>query len=52
MVRIKSPTQISHLYTMGGRNIVPGPDGTFVLSLEDAKPLLAVGWQQHIPDAT
>ncbi len=46
MVRIKPPTQISHLYTMGGQSIVPGPDGTFVLSLEDAKPLLAVGWQQ------
>jgi len=50
MVRVKSPTQTSTLYTMDGRNILVGPDGTFELSLEDAKPLLMAGWQQ-LPDA-
>jgi len=50
MVRLKSPTQTSTLYTMDGRNILVGPDGTFELSLEDAKPLLMAGWQR-LPDA-
>jgi predicted phage terminase large subunit-like protein len=50
MVRVKPPTQFSNLYTMSGRNILPRPDGSFEVSLEDAKPLLMAGWQQ-ISDA-
>jgi hypothetical protein len=50
MVRVKPSTQFSNLYTMSGRNILPRPDGTFEVSLEDAKPLLMAGWQQ-ISDA-
>jgi hypothetical protein len=45
MVRLKPPAQISNVYTMDGRNILAGADGTFKLTLEDAKPLLAVGRQ-------
>jgi hypothetical protein len=50
MVGVKPPTQFSNLYTMSGRNILPRPDGSFEVSLEDAKPLLMAGWQQ-ISDA-
>ena len=49
-VRLKPPTCISTVYTIDGLQILPRPDGTFELSLEQAKPLLAAGWQ-HIPDA-
>jgi predicted phage terminase large subunit-like protein len=48
-VRLKPPSQISTFYTIDGRNILAGPDGTFELSIEDAKPLLAAG-SQLIPD--
>jgi hypothetical protein len=50
VVRLKPPAQISNVYAMDGRNILAGADGTFKLTLEDAKPLLAAGWQ-HMQDA-
>jgi len=49
-VRLKPPTCVSMVCTIDGRNILPGADGSFELSLEDAKPLLIAGWQR-IPDA-
>jgi predicted phage terminase large subunit-like protein len=51
MVTLKPPTVTSTLYTIDGRQVCSRSDGTFNLELEDAKPLLAAGWQQ-IPKAT
>jgi hypothetical protein len=51
MVRLKPPTVTSTLHTIDGRLVCSRSDGTFDLELEDAKPLLAAGWQQ-IPKAT
>ena len=51
MVTLKPPTVTSTLYTIDGRRVCSRSDGTFNLELEDAKPLLAAGWQQ-IPKAT
>jgi hypothetical protein len=42
---------VSNVYTRQGQNILAGPDNTFRLTLEDARPRLAAGLQQ-IDDAT
>jgi predicted phage terminase large subunit-like protein len=49
-IRIKPPTPCSNFYTRDGKDIRPGPDGIFEMTLEEAQPALAAGWQ-IIPEA-
>jgi predicted phage terminase large subunit-like protein len=44
-IRVKPPSPISHVCPFDKPVLMANPDGTFDLPIEDAKPLLAAGWQ-------
>src|SRR5262249_44396814 len=44
-VKVKPATLTSHVYIMSGQQFMAAADGTFELPEEDAKRLLAAGWQ-------
>src|SRR5262245_61927179 len=45
-IRVKPLTPTTTVYTRSGQQFIAEADGTFELPEDDAKPLLAVGWQR------
>jgi predicted phage terminase large subunit-like protein len=45
-IRLKAPAEISCVYTLSGRQIAVGADRTLAVDEDEAKPLLAAGFQR------
>ena len=46
-VTLKAPAGISDVHLMSGRAVSVPPDGLVAMTVEDSKPLLAIGWTQN-----
>ena len=46
MVKLKAPNGSSHVQTITGHTIAASADGTFLVSEEDARPLVGAGFQR------